>query len=108
MITISARIDEQTKDSAEEIANNIGLSLSAAINIFLKRFVIEQGFPFDVRLKSTPKNIMEMTAEEISDLVNQRITQSAAVAKLPNVSFLNPESNTLITENNESAKVVSP
>lgn len=108
MITISARIDEQTKDSAEEIANNIGLSLSAAINIFLKRFVIEQGFPFDVRLKSTPKNIMEMTAEEISDLVNQRITQSATVAKLPNVSFLNPESNTLITENNESAKVVSP
>ena len=99
MITISARIDEQTKDSAEEIANSIGLSLSAAINIFLKRFVIEQGFPFDVRLKNAPKNIMEMTAEEISDLVNQRIAQSSDVAKLPKVSFLNPQSNALFTEN---------
>lgn len=99
MITISARIDEQTKDSAEEIANSIGLSLSAAINIFLKRFVTDQGFPFDVRLKSTPRKITEMTAEGISDLVNQRIAQSADVAKLPKVSFLNPESNTLVTEN---------
>ena len=99
MITISARIDEQTKDSAEEIANNIGLSLSAAINIFLKRFVTEQGFPFDVRLKNMPKNFTEMTAEEISDLVNQRIAQSSDVAKLPKVSFLNPHSNALVTEN---------
>lgn len=99
MITISARIDEKTKDSAEEIANNIGLSLSAAINIFLKRFVIDQGFPFDVKIKNTRKNITEMTAEEITELVNLRIAQSTVVPKLPKVSFLDPKSKALITEN---------
>lgn len=49
MATISARIDDQLKARAEQIADSIGIPLSSAINIFLRRFVVERGFPFPVK-----------------------------------------------------------
>lgn len=41
-------IDEDTKRQAEELFNNIGLSLSAAVSIFFKRALLERGIPFEV------------------------------------------------------------
>lgn len=49
MATISARIDDQLKARAEQVADSIGIPLSSAINIFLRRFVVEKGFPFQVK-----------------------------------------------------------
>lgn len=49
MATISARIDDQLKARAEEIADSIGIPLSSVINVFLRRFVVEKGFPFPVK-----------------------------------------------------------
>lgn len=49
MATISARIDDQLKVRAEEIADSIGIPLSSVINVFLRRFVLEKGFPFPVK-----------------------------------------------------------
>ncbi len=48
MATISARIDDKLKENAESVADAIGIPLSTAINIFLKKFIAVQGFPFDV------------------------------------------------------------
>ena len=41
-------IDEDTKRQAEELFDNIGLSLSAAVSIFFKRALLERGIPFEV------------------------------------------------------------
>ncbi len=49
MATISARIDDQLKSRAEEIADSIGIPLSSVISIFLRRFIAERGFPFEVK-----------------------------------------------------------
>lgn len=49
MATVSARIDDQLKARAEQVADSIGIPLSSAINIFLHRFVVERGFPFQVK-----------------------------------------------------------
>ena len=48
MATVSTRVDDRVKAEAESIADAIGLPLSTAINIFLKRFAAAGGFPFDV------------------------------------------------------------
>lgn len=48
MATISTRVDDSVKAQAESVADAIGLSLSTAVNIFLKRFAAEGGFPFNV------------------------------------------------------------
>ena len=48
MATVSTRIDDQVKLEAEKIAEEIGIPLSTAINIFIRRFISEKGFPFSV------------------------------------------------------------
>ena len=48
MATVSTRVDDSVKSAAEQVSEAIGLSLSTAVNIFLRRFAAERGFPFDV------------------------------------------------------------
>lgn len=47
--TVSARVDDQLKMEAERVADSIGVPLSTAIHVFLKRFAAEGGFPFPVK-----------------------------------------------------------
>ena len=48
MAQISLRIDDNVKRSAEETLNTIGLSMSSAINIFLKTVAREKRIPFEL------------------------------------------------------------
>lgn len=45
---ISLRIEDDVKKRAEEACADIGLSLSAAINIYLKKLGSEKRIPFEV------------------------------------------------------------
>jgi DNA-damage-inducible protein J len=45
---ISLRVDDDVKRSAEKTLNEIGLSMSTAINIFLKTVAREQRIPFEL------------------------------------------------------------
>lgn len=56
MATVSARIDDQVKAQAEKIAEDIGIPLSSAINIFLRKFISVRGFPFDVKANDNMMN----------------------------------------------------
>ena len=47
--TITARIDSEKKRQAEEIFNDIGMTLSGAINVFINEVVMYQGIPFSLR-----------------------------------------------------------
>ena len=46
MATIQLRIDDATKKSAKNILDKIGIDMSAAIKIYLKQIVINEGIPF--------------------------------------------------------------
>lgn len=48
MAQISFRVDDEVKRSAERTLDNIGLSMSTAINIFLKTVVRENRIPFEL------------------------------------------------------------
>lgn len=47
--SISLRIDPDVKKVAEELYNELGITLADAINIFLKRSIVEGGLPFDLK-----------------------------------------------------------
>ena len=47
-----ARIEPEIKDSAEEVLEMLGLSASAAINMFYKQLIFRQGLPFEVKIPS--------------------------------------------------------
>ncbi len=48
MAQINLRVDDDVKRSAEKILDDIGLSMSAAINVFLKTVVRENRIPFEL------------------------------------------------------------
>lgn len=47
-VQVSFRIDEELKQSAERALNDMGLTMSAAITIFLKKVGRERRIPFEV------------------------------------------------------------
>ena len=51
----SVRLDSDLKKQAEAIYGELGISLTTAINVFLRRSVAVGGFPFDVRLDKPNK-----------------------------------------------------
>jgi DNA-damage-inducible protein J len=48
MVQISIRIDEDVKKNAEQACSDLGLSMSTAINIYLKKLGNERRIPFEV------------------------------------------------------------
>ncbi|MBR4058595.1 MAG: type II toxin-antitoxin system RelB/DinJ family antitoxin [Lachnospiraceae bacterium] len=48
MAQISLRVDDELKRNAERAFDDIGLSMSTAINIFLKTVVRENRIPFEL------------------------------------------------------------
>lgn len=48
MAQINLRVDDDVKKQAELVCNDIGISLSSAINIYLKKLGREYRIPFDV------------------------------------------------------------
>ena len=46
---INVRIDTELKQSAEELFDDLGLTMSAAITMFLKSAVNHDGIPFEVK-----------------------------------------------------------
>ena len=50
-VTVSVRIDKDIKEQFERVCHSIGLNISDAINIFVRKVVSEQAIPFEVKLK---------------------------------------------------------
>ena len=66
MATINIRIDENLKKESESILSELGLGMTAAMTIFLKAVVRNNGIPFtlDIPNKKTLKAFKEV--EDIS------------------------------------------
>lgn len=50
----TVRIDPEVKREATEILDELGITMSTAVNVFLRAVVREGGMPFDVRLDRRP------------------------------------------------------
>lgn len=55
--TVSARIDEEVKDEAEEILRQLGIPVSVVINTLYHQIINKKGIPFTLTLsdKDTDK-----------------------------------------------------
>ena len=73
-VTILTRTEPEVKQAADHLFEEIGISTSGAINIFLRRAVKAGGFPFKVTIDEP--NIPDfdtMTSEERDQLVKDAI-----------------------------------
>ncbi len=55
MAQMCFRVDDGLKYAAENVFERMGLTMSAAINVFLKQTVNRQEFPFAITTATTPK-----------------------------------------------------
>ena len=61
---IGVNVEPSTKAQAEVILDELGLSMSCAVNVFLKQLIYSHGFPFDVKLPTARKTAEGTTAKE--------------------------------------------
>lgn len=68
---IQARVDSKVKDDAENIINQLGISLNEAIRMFLMQVIIHKGIPFKPTLKPEyePNEILQQI---IADVENKK------------------------------------
>ena len=48
MANLSIRVEDSVKTQAEKVLSDVGLSMSAAINVFLKQVIRCNGIPFPI------------------------------------------------------------
>lgn len=61
---INIRINPDLKQEADNVFSALGLTMSAAVNLFLRKTVQEQGIPFEVSLKPNADTIAAMKEAE--------------------------------------------
>lgn len=61
--SLNIRIDSNVKKQAQELFNALGMDMTTAINVFLRKAIQRQGMPFDVTLGHMPQETREAFAE---------------------------------------------
>lgn len=59
----NVRIDKGVKSDCEKIYNELGINLTTAINVFLRKSISVGGFPFDVKIDNYSKETLEAMSE---------------------------------------------
>ena len=95
MATISARVDDKVKAEAETVADMIGIPLSTAITVFLKRFAAEKGFPFGVTATRQMINAYQFDTESLDQLVKKAIALKEDREPSSFFTYIDPESGEL-------------
>lgn len=67
MATINIRVNDEVKKEAENIFKSLGLNMSVAMNLFLKKCINENGIPFDLKV---PNKETVKAMEEANQILN--------------------------------------
>ena len=70
MATVTARVDENVKKEAETLFKKMGLNMSTAMNLFLKKCILEQGIPFELKV---PNRETRKAMQETDDILSGKI-----------------------------------
>ena len=69
---INVQIDSETKKQATTILNDLGLSMSTAINLFLKQVIKTDGLPFEVKNHKPSRELLK-ALKEADDIMSGKI-----------------------------------
>ena len=74
--TVSARIEPDIKNEAEDILKKLGVPVSVVIDSLYRQIILTQGIPFSLSLLQTPKTLEDMSAEELNAKLQHSYDQS--------------------------------
>ena len=61
--TLHIRIEPKVKTEAENTLNDLGMSITDAVNIFLHQVILSDGIPFEIKKPKLNKETLEALAE---------------------------------------------
>jgi DNA-damage-inducible protein J len=76
MTNITIRIDETVKKEAESLFDNLGMTISGAINIFFRQAIREQAIPFQIRARTTEEKYEEYFNPYNMKILKESIAQA--------------------------------
>jgi DNA-damage-inducible protein J len=80
---LTIRIDENLKHQAEALFEKVGLTMSAAINVFFRQAVRDQAIPFQIKAKSNEDTYGEYMNEHALGLLMESVAKYKAVQTNP-------------------------
>jgi len=75
-VRVTIRVNRELKESAEALLEYLGLNMSNAINIFLRKVVDQRGIPFQINAGT--QGIGGLSAEGITGIFNDAVKQEIA------------------------------
>ncbi len=72
---LSIRIDPTTKEAAEKLFSNFGITITDAINIFLHQSLLTGGLPFAIKMPQ-PNDTTLVAMQETEDIINDKTLPS--------------------------------
>ena len=72
-VRVTIRVNRELKETAEALFDHLGLNMSNAVNVFLRKAVEQRGIPFPVNTNA--QGIKRLNDDEISKAFNIAVTQ---------------------------------
>jgi DNA-damage-inducible protein J len=69
---LNIRVDPDTKEVAEKLFANFGITISDAVNIFLHKAILSGGIPFEIKL-SQPNATTKAAMLEVDNMIRGKI-----------------------------------
>ena len=74
--SVNVRINENIKQHAESILEDLGLSRAVAIDLFYRQIILHNGLPFDLKLNTPPLSTSDFTPSELEDILSRGVEES--------------------------------
>ncbi len=76
--TVSARVENDIKNEAEDILQKLGIPVSVVINSLYRQIIYRHGIPFSLTIPSEPKTIDSLSEAELDAKLQHSYAQSIA------------------------------
>jgi len=91
---INVVVDTKTKEEAARILDDLGLSMSTAINVYLKQIIRNSGIPFEIKTRD-----QFIEENEISDeYIMEKLKEAEKEMKLDNTTYTPEEVYKIVGE----------
>lgn len=76
---VFARVEPEIKEQAEKVLGQLGVSMSNAVDMFLRQVVLHNGIPFEVKIpKSEPLSYGSLTKEQFDKVLQEAVDEVKA------------------------------
>ena len=74
--SVNVRINENIKQHAEAILEDIGLSRAVAIDLFYRQIILHNGLPFNLKLNTPPLSTSDFSPSELEDILSRGVEET--------------------------------